>query len=400
MAGSFAKMKFKPLVEIKNYKIVKNKILVISIVLLFANSLFAQDEEKTALKLDTVDAVKTTSVKDQHRSGTCWSYAATSFIESELLRMNEGYFDLSEMYFVKHAYLNKALNYVKLHGKANFSAGGQAHDVMNVIRKHGMIPQKHYDGMIPGQEKPNHSELDDVLKGYVDGVLKTKERGVTKVWHDGLAAVLNTYLGSTPDNFEYDGNKETPESFTQKVNFNPENYVEITSFSHHPYYSKFRLEIPDNWNYADYYNVPPDVLMRIINESFAKGYSVCWDGDVSEKYFDHKKAALAVVPKDPGDDFETKDFTAETEEKNITEKTRREHFDTFSTTDDHLMHLTGVLKDQSGRKYYITKNSWGTDTNDNGGYLNMSENYIKLNTIAIMVHKDAIPENIRENLKL
>ncbi|MFW6020011.1 MAG: C1 family peptidase [Bacteroidales bacterium] len=376
----------------------QTKLLFISFFVLLVSIVTAEnDENKDTLKLDTIASVKTTSVKDQHRSGTCWSYAACSFIESELIRKEKGKYDLSEMFFVHRAYSRKAKNYVRLHGKANFSAGGQAHDVIKTIKNHGIITEGQYSGMIREQEKPNHSELDKVLKGYVDGVLAAKGRGNTSVWHEGFQSVLDIYLGAVPENFTIDNKSYNPESFTKELNFNPDDYVELTSYSHHPFYEKFRLEIPDNWDYADYYNVPIDELMKIMENSLKTGYSISWDGDVSDKYFDHK-AALAIVPEN--EDFDIKDFDKNTPEKSIDQDLRQKQFNTFKSTDDHLMHITGLIKDENGRQYFVTKNSWDTDSNDNDGYLNMTSSYVKLNTVAIMVHKDAIPGSIREKLNL
>lgn len=376
----------------------KIKLLFISFFMLASSIVWAQNDEKeNSLEFDTIASVKTTSVKDQHRSGTCWSYTATSFIETELIRQGEDSYDLSEMFFVKHAYSRKAQNYVRLHGKANFSAGGQAHDVMKTVKNQGMIPGKYYDGMIRGQEKPNHSEMDNVLKGYVDGVLSAKGEGNTLVWHEGFESVLDVYLGTVPEDFQIDGNSHTPESFTKSLDFRPEDYVELTSYNHHPFYEKFRLEIPDNWDYAEYYNIPADELMEIMEKSLKKGYSISWDGDISGEYFAHREA-LAVVPED--EELEIEKFDKDTPEKSIDQELRQEQFNTFKATDDHLMHITGLIKDGNNRHYFITKNSWDTDSNDNGGYLNMSSNYVKLNTVAIMVHKDAIPKSIRKKLNL
>lgn len=377
----------------------KKKHLIIISLVLFGFSLSAQadKEAKTpVLEFDTIASVKTTAVKDQHRSGTCWSFAATSFIETELIRKGKEHYDLSEMFFVRYAYEEKAENYVRLHGKANFSPGGQAHDVIDVVREHGMLTEKAYPGMIQGQELPNHSELDKVLRGFVDGVLAAKGRGTTEVWFDAYQAMLDVYLGEVPEKTTMNGKTVKTKDVPELLDFNPDDYVEITSYNHQDYYSSFRLEIPDNWDYADYYNVPLNELMSIMDNAFAKGYSVCWDGDVSSKHFDHKNRALAVLPEK--DDFNMEEFTAGTPEKEVDQDMRQEYFANFTATDDHLMHLTAVIKDESGRKYYVTKNSWATDSNENGGYLNMSESYVRLNTVAIMVHKDAIPDEIRKKL--
>jgi bleomycin hydrolase len=344
-----------------------------------------------------------TQVKDQSASGTCWSYATTSFIESELLRMTKDTFDLSEMFFVRKAYETKSLQYIRLHGTANFGQGGQAHDVMNVIRKYGMITDAAYSGLANGQTKPSHAELEAVLTAMVGAISKNPAGKLSPEWMNAISGVLDVYLGKVPDAF---GTPLTsPSEFAKKIN--PDDYIEITSYSHHPYYSSFTLEIPDNWSGDPYHNVPLDELVQVMDYALSKGYTVAWDGDVSDKGFSHKNAVaiirevsienMAATERSNWDKLSEKErraqfytFEKPVPEKNITPEIRQAAFDNFSATDDHLMHITGTVTDQNGKRYFRTKNSWAADSNTDGGYLNMSEAYVRLNTIAIMIHKDGL----------
>lgn len=389
---------------------------IILLLSLFSMSLFAQETDSCYV-FDTVYQVPTTVVKDQHRSGTCWAFAATSFVETELIRMGHPEIDLSEMYFVYDAYTDKAINYIQLHGRTNFGAGGQAHDVTNTIRKCGMVTESAYAGLEYGQAKHNHGALDALLTAEVKAISQNRSGALSPNWINVITATLDTYLGERPESFEYDGKSTTPKQFTNDLNFNPDDYVEITSYTHHPFYSTFRLEVPDNWSFDEYYNVPLEDFMKIMESAFAEGYSVCWDGDVSDKGFSHNHG-VAIVPaeelsdksgseKDRWSDLTEKEknemmysFEAPIAEKEITQNDRQDAFNSRQSTDDHLMHLTGIVKDQHGTKYYITKNSWNYDSNDFGGYLNMSESFIRLKTVAIMVHKEAIPKNIRKKMGL
>jgi len=358
-----------------------------------------------------------TPVKNQYRSGTCWSFATTSFIESELIRTGKGTFDLSEMLFVHQAYINKATHYVRLQGKANFGPGGQAHDVMDVIRTTGLIPDEAYPGLNIGEAKHIHGEMDEVLKAMLDAVISNKNGKLTLIWMDAYKAVADIYLGAVPANFTYAGKSYTANSFRDMNAFNPDDYLEITSYTHHPFYTKFSLEIPDNWSMGEYYNLPIDELMEVVNNALQSGFTVAWDGDVSDKGFSHNNG-VAVVPNISLTDMENSEkskwekltekersrqlysFTKPVPEKKVTQEMRQNAFDNYSTTDDHLMHLTGIVHDQNGTRYYITKNSWGAESNEFGGFLNMSESYLRLNTIAIMVHKDAIPKSLAKKLAI
>lgn len=352
-----------------------------------------------------------TSVKDQSASGTCWSYATTSFIESELLRTTKDTFDLSEMFAVRKAYEAKAINYIRLHGMVNFGEGGQSHDVMNVIRKNGMMPEAAYSGLANGQIKPNHKEMDALLLAMVGAISKNPAGKLSPEWSNTISSVLDVYLGKVPATF---GKANTSAvEFAKKIN--PDDYVEITSYTHHPYYTAFILEIPDNWANGSYYNVPPDEMIRIMDYALSNGYTIDWDGDVSDKGFSHKNG-LAIVPETnienisaterskwenlPEKERKAQFYTFEkpVPEKNVTTEMRQAAFDNLSSTDDHLMHITGTVTDQTGKRYFRTKNSWAAESNNYGGYLNMSEAYVRLNTISIMVHKDAILKEIGKKL--
>jgi len=391
------------------------KIITVSILVLAISSQPAAQTHKDSIPekfvFTKVIDLPATSVKDQASSGTCWSFATTSFIESELLRMTKDTFDLSEMYFVHKAYKAKAMHFVRLHGTANFGEGGQAHDVMNVIRQYGMITDAGYPGLANGQTKPAHAEMESVLAAMVEAISKNPGGKLSPEWINAVSGVLDVYLGKIPTTF---GTKNTtPQEFAQKIN--PDDYVEITSYTHHPYYSSFSLEIPDNWSGGSYYNVTPDELTQIMDYSLSKGYTIDWDGDVSDKGFSHKNGVaivpevnidnIAVTERSKWDKLTEKErkqqfytFEKPVPEKNVTTEMRQAAFDNFSATDDHLMHITGTVTDQNGKRYFRTKNSWAADSNSNGGYLNISEAYVRLNTIAIMVNKNAIPKEISKKL--
>jgi len=374
-------------------------------VFLMAEDKEGEDEKKDAYIFTIDKEVKRTSVKNQYWTGTCWCYATISFLESELLRMGKEEVDLSEMFVVRNTYPVKAMNYIRLHGDANFSAGGQSHDVINQIRDFGIVPEDVYSGMRINEKRHNHGELGAVLSAMMDAVLKVKGKRVTPRWMDALGAVLDVYLGTPPESFEYKGKTYTPKSFAKYLGLNMDDYVELTSYTHHPFYTQCCLEIPDNWDYnSDYYNVPIDDLEAIIDYALNSGYSVDWDGDVSEKFFSSKKLGYAIVPLVDWEDKTKKeqeaDITEPVEEKEITQELRQITFNNYSTTDDHLMHIVGIAHNQAGTKFYLTKNSGGSRDRKNGGYVYMSQSYVRLKTTAMMVHKDAIPKKIKKKLGL
>lgn len=374
----------------------KSLLFIPIIFLFFFNSSFAQEEEKKDVhEFKMIYEVAATPVKDQGATGTCWSFATTSFLESELLRIGKGELDLSEMFFVRHSYPIKAKKYIRYHGSFDFGQGGQAHDVMNVIRKYGMVPDEVYSGLIVDKKKHNHSELSSVLKGTLEGVVKGKK--ITPLWKDVINSTLDIYLGKLPEEFTYNDKDYTPISFAQNLGINPDDYIELTSYTHKPFYTLIDLEIPDNYTHDLYYNITIDELIEIMDNALANGYSIAWDGDVGKDHF-LRKECYAVIPENEKDEDEK--ITEPEKEKIITQEMREEAFDDFSTTDDHLMHLTGLAEDQNGTKFYYTKNSWGTKERKYDGYWYMSESYVKLKTIAIMVHKDAVPKEIKAKLGL
>jgi hypothetical protein len=367
-------------------------------------------------KFTPVLELKATPVKNQARTGTCWCFATTSFIESELLRMGRGEYDLSEMWIVRHNYVDKLKdNFIK-QGKGNLGEGGQGHDWMAEFVKNGIVPDEVYTGLNYGMPDHNHNELKAFINAIAEvPVQKQKE---SDQYFSIVNDVLDTYLGTVPESFTYKGVRYTPKSFASTLKINSDDYVEITSFTLFPFYSLGVVPFPDNWRNADNYNVPLDDLITILDYSLNNGYTVNWDGDVSEKGFSHAKG-LAIIPEiEKTDDYSAackKSFGSMTPEERsavaykfsspfpevkVTQEYRETMYDNHTTTDDHSMHITGIVKDQNGTKYYITKNSWGTERNSSGGYLNMSENYVRAKTIYIMVNKSAIPSGIKTKLGL
>jgi aminopeptidase C len=322
--------------------------------------------------------LKATPVKNQSATGTCWAFATTSFIESELIRMGKGEYDLSEMYIIRENYIDKLKDNYLRQGKGNLGEGGLAHDWMKVFSEKGIVPNDVYNGLNYGSSTHNHGELNSFINAIAAVPVQRKKE--SDQYHQIISAVLDTYLGKVPETFTYKGVNYTPKSFAESLGINPSDYVEITSFTQFPFYTQGILEVPDNWRMERFYNVTIDEMIEIMDYSLHNGYTVNWDGDVSEKGFSHSKG-VATFP-----------------EESVTQDIRQLGYENFTTTDDHLMHITGISRDQYGAKYYITKNSWGTERNSFGGYLNMSENYVRAKTIFIMVNKAAIPADIKTKL--
>lgn len=347
--------------------------------------------------------VVVSDVKNQFKSSTCWVFSTESFLESEMVRMGTPPVDLSEMFVVKNGYAMKAQNYVRMQGHAQFAPGGEPHDVMTVLKEKGMVPQEAYAGYYPGMDKPQHFEMDAALKGMLDEVVKMPDGKLSPRWQAAFNGALDGYMGVTPDKFTYKGKEYTPKSFGASLGINPDDYVEITSFMHHPFYEQFVLEVPDNWNWGPVYNVPLNELEAIADHALKNNYSIAWASDVSEKGFSFKNG-LAIVPAKNWEDMSQTEkdsvFAAPMTEKTITQELRQAAFDDQSTQDDHGMHIIGLAKDQTGKKFYLVKNSWGTDGNDLKGYFYCSAPYFQYKTTCIMVHKNAIPEAIAKKLKL
>ncbi|WP_319501423.1 C1 family peptidase [uncultured Draconibacterium sp.] len=391
------------------------------LIAVFTLSVFAENDKKEEEKgyvFEDEISLAATPVKDQYRSGTCWSFSGLSFLESEMMRLGKPEVDLSEMFVVWHTYSDKAEKHVRVHGNLNFSAGGAFHDVTNMIAKYGIVPESVYDGLNYGEEKHVHGEMDNVLKDHVDAVVKNGNRKLSTVWHEAVEGTLNSYLGELPQKFEYEGKQYTPQSFASDyVGLNMDDYVEITSYTHHPFYDKFILEVPDNWSWDQVYNVPLEDLETIIDYSLNNGLTVAWAADVSEKGFATSNKGVAVLPVAPEenmDDAEIAKWEAlpqKDKEKElykldnpvpelvVTQEMRQRAFDDYETTDDHGMHIIGTAKDQEGHTFYKVKNSWG-DYNKYDGYFYASKPYVNYKTMCIMVHKDGIPQSIREKLKL
>lgn len=362
----------------------------ISIVILIFVSLVGYSQ---SYEFETVIDLETTDVISQGNTGTCWSFSASSFLESEIMRITGKTIDLSEMYTVRNTYPKKAWNYVMRQGKTQFSEGGLAHDVINSVADYGLVPNAAYSGLETDASKHNHAEMIAVLKGLLDVYIDNPGRQLSPKWKEVTESVLDIYLGKNITTFNYEGVQYTPKSFLEMTKINPKDYISITSFSHKPYNSSFILNIPDNFSNGSFLNVKLDDLVTITNKALNAGYTVELDCDVSEKTFSSKHG-LAVIPKD---DINKKEALENVRpEKEITQNLRQREFENFNTTDDHLMHITGMLKDQNGTTYYKVKNSWGknSDRVANEGYIYMSEAYFKLKTISIMVHKNVLPENL------
>lgn len=348
---------------------------------LLGTAFIGKSQSDNPFKFTIVKNLEATNVKSQGNTGTCWSFSTSSFIESEVLRKTGKKVDLSEMFVVRKIYMEKAILYLRYHGNASFSQGALAHDLFYVLKKYGMMPEEAYDGK-NNAVSHNHTELEVALKLYLDSILK--KSSIEPHWKEGFETILDKYLGVCPAVFNYGGLNYNSISFAATLGINPDEYSGFTSFTHHPFYKPFDVEIPDNYSHGYYMNVPMDQLIEIIYSSIDKGYTVEWDGDVSEPGFARKRGAAFLLKKGEiiGDSLPVEEVP--------TQELRQATFDSHETTDDHLMHITGIAKDKNGKRYYITKNSWGDNSGING-YVYMSENYLKLKTISIYVNKNVVP---------
>ena len=370
-------------------------------------------------KFTTVLENPVTSIKDQHRSGTCWAYSAISFVESEVIRINnitdpEKYPDFSEFFVVSHSYSDRADKYVMLDGNLTFGAGSQGEDVLDVIRLYGLVPQAEMTGMNYGSDLPAQSELDAVRRAYVEAVVKNPNRVLTTAWKRGFQAILDEYLGEYPKTFVVDGVEYTPESYRDALNFNPDDYVTLTSYTHHPFYTYFPFEVADNWRWDQFYNVPIAEMMEILDYALENGYTISWGADVSEPGFTRDGLAILVdvsASNNSGSDQErwvgkSEDKQAKAKAKKAgknnpivelvpTQGTRQTGFMNKTITDDHGMQIYGIAKDQWGGKYYLVKNSWG-ETGKYKGVWYASEAFVKGQTLDIAIHKSALPKEFVE----
>lgn len=396
------------------------KQLIVGIILCSTQLAFSQtstnavDSKYQFSKIAHLDA---TPVESQGMTGTCWSFSALSFLESELIRMgHKNPAELAEMYIVRKAYESKADRYIRMDGKINFSQGGAFHDIPYVIKRYGIVPKSVYTGLTDGKTKYDHSEVFAVLESFMETILNEvlKGNGIGTEWKTAFNAILDVYLGADVKEFTIDGKKYTPKSYASSLGLNMDEYVSITSFSNDPFYETCELTIPDNWAWGNSYNVPLEDLMAITENALTAGYSIAWGADVSEKGFNFRHG-LAINPEDEStiqvkgkdnrsfnDAGATKTsnaFLEPVKEKIITQELRQKEYDGKKTTDDHGMHIVGLYKDQNGTKYFLVKNSWGTD-NLPQGYLYVSESYFKMKTINIYLHKDGLSKTMKTKLKL
>ncbi len=390
----------------------KFKLFALSVaILLTASSSFSQDNlvnslksnqsiaSKEGFKFTDIINLETTSIKNQGSSGTCWSYSTNSFLESEMIRQGKKPVELSQIFSARCAYIEKAKNFVRMHGAVSLGDGGAFHDVINMYSKYGALPRSVYSGLNYGTNKNKFAEMSAVTEAMLQAVIKNPNRELTPNWLAAYTAAIDAYLGKVPETFSYEGKFYTPQSFAKEVvGINPNDYVEFSSLTDHPYYQKFTLLVPDNWSFEQVYNVKTDELTGIIDNALKNGYTVAWGGDVSEKGFSWKNG-VAYVPEVNFDDMTDKQkeemFNGPKSEMDITPEERQKAFDNYNTTDDHGMHIIGLAKDQNGREYYIVKNSWGT-TNDYKGYLYVTKNFVKYKTTSFMVNRKAVPSDIKK----
>lgn len=386
------------------------KILFFTLALIVTNISFAQNYDDSNFQFTTVKENRITPVKNQANSSTCWSFSGLAFFESELLRLGKPETDLSEMFIVSHSYTDKADKYVRMNGTINFAPGGSFHDVLFVLKNYGIVPDSEMTGLQYGTENHNHGELDALTKSVVEGIAKNPNKTISPAWKPAFQGIVDSYLGKLPTEFTVNGKKFTPESYAKSLELNLEDYVSITSFTHHPFYSKFAIEIPDNWRWGESYNVPLDEFMSIMDNAINNGYTIAWGADVSERGFtrngvgllpETKKENLAGTDQAKwlGQQSSTGKFDIKgpLKEQTVTQESRQLGFDNYQTTDDHGMQIYGLAKDQNGAPYYLVKNSWGTE-NKYKGIWYVSKPFVMSKTINIMIHKDAVPKEIRKKL--
>lgn len=365
-----------------------------------------------------VMTLPSTPVKNQHRSGTCWCFATMTFLENEIVKAGGPELHLSEMWIVRHSFMDKAEKYVRLHGSLNFAEGGASHDVTEGIKVHGIVPFEVYPGLNYGTDKPDFHELSRVLKAYLDAVIaaagKSDLKPLSTAWKRGFNALLDEYFGRMPETFEYQGKSYTPQQFAAQLPIDLDDYVDLTSFTHHPFYTKFIIEVPDNWMWAPVWNLPLDELMATIDHALDNGYTVAWGTDVSEKGFSRTKA-IGIIPEadtDGMDDTEAEKWGKLTDkekedalykfdkpglERTITQEMRQIAFDNYETTDDHGMVIMGTAVDQAGNRYFKVQNSWDARP-PYDGFWYFSRPFVEYKTTSIMVNRNAVPKTIRKKL--
>lgn len=380
---------------------------------LFAGAVHAQDDlvrktsatatDSTGYRFTTVVSAEVTPVENQASSGTCWSYSANSFLESEMIKSGGPAIHLSKIYTARMSYEDKAEAYVRMHGSLNYGDGGEPHDVVNMFAKYGTMPEEAYTGLQYGTDKNQFGELQAVLKGMLDAVIKAPNRGkLTPVWKKAFSSVLDAYLGPVPETFTYGGKTYSPRTFAEEVvRLDPAGYEEFVSVTDVPYWGKTMMMVPDNWAFQQVWNIPMEAMIATIDHALNNGYTVAWGGDVSEPSFSWKNG-IAWIPATSAEDLTAEQkanlFTGPKPEMTITPELRQQAFDNYTTQDDHGMQITGIAKDQEGNEWYIVKNSWGVK-NDHDGYLFMSKNYVRYKTTSFMVNRKAIPSDVAKRLK-
>lgn len=368
-------------------------------------SAVAQNQTKNAGFVFTpVINLERMEVKDQGSSGTCWSYAGASFLESEMVRMGKPPVDLSEIFTARNTYVEKAKQYVRMHGNLDYGDGGELHDIINIYAKYGIVPQYIYSGLNYGTERNDFEEMQSALKGFLEGLVKREQiKKLTPNWESAFKAALDAYLGKVPETFMYNNKKYSPKSFAKEVvGINPDDYIEMLSYEHEPKYTNVFMAVPDNWSFDHAYNVEMTDFVKTIDNALKKGYTVAWAADVSEPYFSWRNG-VAYVPEQNTDKLSQEERSnlfrnPPTKEREITPAMRQLAFDNYETTDDHAMHIVGLAKDQNGREYYIVKNSWGVN-NDYDGYLYVTKAYVAYKTTAILLNKGGVPPSILKNYR-
>lgn len=388
------------------------KLTLMVAAILISVSLFSQNN---SYQFTVVKENPITSIKDQANTGTCWSFSAVSFLESELLRKGKGTHNLSEMYIVRRNYEDKADKYARTHGHMIFAQGGSFADVVETLDEYGVVPNDAYNGLLDGNDRHNHTEMEKALSGYVKGIIPG--RSLSDYWKTAYNTILDTYMGVRPESFTYEGKTYTPHSFRDYLGLKQSDYVSITSYTHYPFYSQFAIEVPDNWRWATSYNLPIDEMMEAIDHALMNGYTIAWASDVSEVGF--SRQGIAIIPDENAaenagtdqarwlgmSDAERKGNISNKigseilKEKEITQEMRQVAYNNYETTDDHGMHIYGIAKDQLGNKYYMVKNSWG-ETGPYKGYWYASEAFVRYKTMSIVLNKESLPKEIIKKTNL
>lgn len=403
-----------PSVREKIIEMKKRLILFMSAALLFSQATAKPVSDE--LQFTVIKENPVTSIKNQNRSGTCWCFAGISFLESEAIRLNSikdetSYPDFSEMFVISRSYQDRAEKYIRLDGYMTFSAGSECEDVLHIMKDYGLVPQSVQPGTNYGTELPVHGELDATTLAYVEAIKKNPNKTLSTAWKNGFKGIVDAYLGECPAEFEYKGKKWTPETYRDSYKLNADDYVSLSSFTHHPFYKKFTLEVCDNWRGDQVYNLPIDELVEVVFNALEKGYTMTWGGDVSEIGFNRNGHALLLDTEKKvssgsdqerwvGKDGETSQKEAESKapvEKEVTQESRQHGFDVKTTTDDHGMHAFGIAKDQYGNRYIMVKNSWG-ETGKYKGIWYISEAFTRAKVLDIMMHKEALPKSLKKKL--